>query len=280
MTTKLPIAIILPHAALDTPPEFVGRLALNERDIFNEADVYTDILFDFRDRVTHWVRFPYARGIIDVNRPQDPALLKRVGDGAIKDITSYGRPVFKPGLHPDLREEREIIHRYWHPWHEQLAAIAANPAIKLVIDAHSMAARGPRKYDPQQKLRPRACVSNLGDARGNPNGLAGVTIAPADLRFLGKEVQQRFAKVEPLCQIAISHSVPLNTPYSGGWDMKEHGLEGQQPWAMIEVSRALYVGPQTEESPVQPPRMDKIIPLRQALWEAIEALYWRLESTP
>ncbi len=280
MTTKLPIAIILPHASLDIPPEFEGRLALDDRDIFNEADVYTDLIFDFRDRVTHWLRFPYARALIDVNRPDDPAMLKRVGDGVVKDITSYGRPVFKPGLHPDLAEERAIVGRYWIPWHERLDAIAADPDVKLVIDAHSMAARGPKKYDPQEKMRPRACVSNLGDATGRANGYSGTTMPVEPLHFLGEEVGRRFARLNALCAYADPGPVVLNTPYRGGWDLKAHGLESRQPWAMIEVSRAMYIGRQDENSPVQPPRMAEIERLREALWEAIAALYLQLETTP
>jgi len=278
MSSKLPIAIILPHASLDIPPEFKGRLALDDRDIFNEADVYTDLLFDFRDRVTHWLRFPYARALIDVNRPDDPAMLKRVGDGVVKDVTSYGRAVFKPGQHPDLMEEREIVHRYWLPWHEQLDAIAADPDVKLVIDAHSMAARGPKKYDAQEKIRPRACVSNLGDTNGNPNGLPGVTMPAASLHFLGQAMGRQFAHLDALCQTAEPGAVPLNSPYRGGWDLKAHGLESKQPWAMIEVSRAMYIGRQHEHSPVQPPRMEQIEPLREALWGAISALLLQLTA--
>ena len=276
---KLPIAIILPHASLDAPPEFEGRLALSEADIFNEADVYTDLIFDFRDQVTHWLRFPYARALIDVNRPDDPAMLKRVGDGVIKDVTSYGRAVFKPGQRPDLGEEQEIIERYWQPWHEQLAAIAADPEIKLVIDAHSMAARGPRKYDPLEKIRPRACVSNLGDASGEPEELPRTTMPADTLSVLGREVGRRFAQLDALCEAADPGPVVLNTPYRGGWDLKAHGLESAQPWAMIEVSRAMYIGRQDEHSPVRPPRMEQIEALREALWEAIETFFWTLEET-
>jgi formiminoglutamase len=275
---KLPIAIILPHASLDVPPEFEGRLALDEDAIFNEADVYTDLIFDFRDRVTHWLRFPYARALIDVNRPADPGMLKRVGDGIIKDVTSYGQTVFKPGHRPDLNEEQALLERYWQPWHEQLADIAADPDVKLVIDAHSMAARGPRKYDPQEQVRPRACVCNLGDATGSVNGYAGTTMAVEPLRFLGTAVGQRFARLNALCEYADPGPVVLNTPYRGGWDLKAHGLNSEQPWAMIEVSRAMYIGYQDESTPARAPRMDEIGRLREVLWEAITELYWWLEE--
>ncbi len=276
---KLPIAIILPHAGLAVPPEFEGRLAIGEDHIFNEADVYTDLIFDFRDRVRHWVRFPYARALIDVNRPDDPGQLKRIGDGVIKDVTSYGQTIFKPGQHPDLAEERELVHRYWHPWHEQLAAIARDPEVKLVIDAHSMAARGPRKYDPAQQIRPRGCVSNLGDARGHlRNGYPRTTMSADHLQFFGQEVGRRLNRIPSLCEVAEPGPVALNSPYWGGWDLKAHGMESQQPWAMIEVSRAMYVGRQDEDTPAQPPNMEQIEALREAVWEAIQALYWRLEE--
>ncbi len=277
-SNKLPIAIILPHASLDTPPEFEGRLALDEDAIFNEADVYTDLIFDFRDRVTHWLRFPYARALIDVNRPADPGQLKRVGDGVIKDVTSYGQTVFKPGQRPNLAEEQELLERYWVPWHAQLSAIADNPDIKLVIDAHSMAARGPRKYDPLEKIRPRACVCNLGDAAGQPNGYAGTTMAVEPLRVLGEEVGRRFADLDALCEYADPGPVVMNTPYRGGWDLTAHGLSSQQPWAMIEVSRAMYIGYQDEATPARAPRWEEIGQLKEALWQAIEALYWWLEE--
>ncbi len=276
---KLPIAIILPHAGLDVPPEFEGRLAIGEAQIFNEADIYTDLIFDFRDRVTHWVRFPYARALIDVNRPDDPGMLKRVGDGVIKDVTSYGQVIFKPGQHPDLVEERELVHHYWHPWHEQLDAIARDPDIRLVIDAHSMAARGPGKYDPQQKIRPRGCVSNLGDARGYlRNGYPRTTMQAEHLQYLGYEMERRLQRIPALCESDQPGPVVLNDPYWGGWDLTAHGMESAQPWAMIEVSRAMYVGRQDENTPVQPPNMEQIEALREAIWEAIQALYWRLEE--
>ena len=278
-TTKLPIAIILPHAALATPPELEGRLALTEADIFNEADVYTDLLFDFKDRVARWHVFPYARGIIDVNRPEDPRLLKRAGDGVVKELTSYGHPVFKPGMRPDPAEEKALIDRYWRPWHDLLDEIAADPEIKLVIDGHSMAARGPNKYDPNEKLRPRACASNLGDTHGLPRPhLPGTTMSAEDLGVLAAALEQQFASLSPLCQEATPGPVLLNAPYAGGWDLKAHGVNSPQPWAMIEVSRALYIGRQSAVNPPQPPQMALIEEIREALWQAILTLYNHLQA--
>ena len=57
---KLPIAIVLPHAGLQIPPELTDRLALTPEQIFNEADAYTDLIYDFRDQVVHWACFPLS----------------------------------------------------------------------------------------------------------------------------------------------------------------------------------------------------------------------------
>ena len=71
----LPIAVIVPHAGLNIPPEMINSLALSEINIFNEADIYTDFIFDYRDRVSHWLRFPYARVLIDINRADQDDLI-------------------------------------------------------------------------------------------------------------------------------------------------------------------------------------------------------------
>ena len=52
---QLPIAVVIPHAGLAVPPEVAGRVALSAAQIFNEADAYADLLYDFRGRVLHWL---------------------------------------------------------------------------------------------------------------------------------------------------------------------------------------------------------------------------------
>ncbi|MFQ5437113.1 MAG: hypothetical protein ACE5FD_19820 [Anaerolineae bacterium] len=61
----LPIAIVSPHGHLAVPPELTDLVALTSAQIFNEADV---------------------------------ALIPRPGDGVVKEVTSYGAAVFKPGI--------------------------------------------------------------------------------------------------------------------------------------------------------------------------------------
>jgi hypothetical protein len=87
MKGKLPVAIVIPHSGLAIPPELTGRIALSPAQIFNEADAYANGVYGFPERVLHWVSFPYARAVLDINRPLDPAL-NRPGDSI--NVPFYG----------------------------------------------------------------------------------------------------------------------------------------------------------------------------------------------
>ncbi|MCB8982280.1 MAG: N-formylglutamate amidohydrolase [Ardenticatenaceae bacterium] len=267
MTQTLPIAILLPHGGLAVPPELTNRVALTPAQIFNEADAYVDEIFDYRDRVLHWLNFPFARGILDVNRPDDAALHHRLGDGAVKGQTSYGVPVFHEGLAPDVDMVNSLIATYWRPWHEKLAAIVDDTAVKLVVDCHSMAAIGPSAYDDPTAVRPRVSVSNLGDPFGEPReNWAHISASPQATRLLGQRLGELLADVPDLAPTGAPHA--LNQPYLGGWGMRIYGGT-YKPWLMIELSRALYIGPQTSDSQIVPPNTVLLNLLRERIWQAI-----------
>jgi len=270
MTNKLPIAIVIPHSGLDTPPELVDRIALTEEQIFNEADVYTDLIYDFQDRVAYWHVFPYARSILDVNRPNHPMPQLRDGDGIVKRQTSYGAPVYKQGLEPDEALERQLIETYWQPWHDTMADISADTSIKLVLDCHSMAARGPSTYRDPSQIRPRISAGNLGDLEGNSRDDDTPIVAPPDLtRLVAQKFGQALIELPDLAPTSAPYAV--NKPYPGGPIIWMHGGK-IQPWLMIELSRATYIGEQTGDSPVSPPKTERINQIRDNLWQAIEEI--------
>ncbi|NOX63615.1 MAG: N-formylglutamate amidohydrolase [Chloroflexi bacterium] len=273
MHETLPIAIVLPHAGQRIPQEVENRLALSEVDIFNEADIYTEMLFDFRERVRHWLYFPYARAVIDVNRPDNKALT-RPGDGIVKRITSYRKPVYRCGKEPDAELEKALIERYWRPWHQRLAELARDSNIKLVLDCHSMAAVGPKHYDDPNALRPRACVSNLGDANGEmEEQRARLSSRPDAARTLAAALAAVLADAPALAR--TGEPVRINSPFRGGWDIWAHGGR-HQAWFMLEISRALYVGEQNAHTPVRPPNLERLADLRERIWKAIVTAYERL----
>lgn len=268
MRATLPIAIIIPHGGLAVPPELAGRLALTPEQIFNEADAYVDEIFDFRGQVRHWLNFPLARAILDVNRPDDTTQHHRLGDGAVKEQTSYGAPVFLDGETPDNELVNHLIATYWRPWHEKLAAIVDDPAVKLVVDCHSMAAIGPSTYEDPTILRPRVSVSNLGDERGEPRQHWGhITAPPAATRFLAGRLAELLGDIPDLAPTGLPYAI--NYPYLGGWGMRLHGGYNK-PWLMIELSRGLYVGRQDGDTPIVPPDYGLLACLRQRIWQGIE----------
>ena len=268
----LPIAVIVPHAGLNIPPEMINSLALNEIDIFNEADIYTDFIFDYRDRVSHWLRFPYARVLIDVNRADQADLIPRPGDGIIKTQSSYGVQLFKKGREPDQNLKHQLIDRYWRPWNQKMAAIAADPSIKLVIYPHSMAAQRPSTFGDQiMQARPRCCICNMGDANGEIEATRErVSIAPPLARSFAANWGDRLTEVPALGP--TDGKASINQPFWGGWQLWAHSNKAQ-PWIMIELSRALYLGEQNGDSPIRPPNWSAIQLIRERTWETILELY-------
>jgi N-formylglutamate deformylase len=160
----------------------------------------------------------------------------------------------------------ELIARYWWPWHEQLAAIVADPAVRLVVDCHSMAAIGPSTYDDPAAVRPRVSASNFGDPDGEPGLDWGpITAPPAMTRFFGERLGALLADIPALAPTGAPYAI--NQPYRGGWPMRQYG--GEKPWLMVELSRALYIGPQTGDSPIVPPDHALLACLRERIWQAI-----------
>lgn len=267
MNPKLPIAIIIPHGGLAVPPELIGRVALTPAQIFNEADAYVDEIFDYRERVQHWLNFPFARAVIDVNRPDDAALHHRLGDGAVKGQTSYGAPVFHDGQSPDMDLVNSLIATYWRPWHEKLTAVLDDTAVKLVVDCHSMAAVGPAAYDDPDVLRPRVSSSNLGDEQGEPReNWAHISAPPQAARFFGRRLGELLADIPDLAPTGEPYAI--NQPYLGGWGMRIYGGV-YKPWLMVELNRGLYIGRQEGDSPIVPPDRALLGQLRDRVWQAI-----------
>ncbi|MEM7333824.1 MAG: N-formylglutamate amidohydrolase [Chloroflexota bacterium] len=267
MTTQndiLPIAIVSPHGGLGIPPELNGRIALTPEQIFNEADAYVDEIFDFSGKVLYYETFPYSRGIVDLNRPKDGQFYHRVGDGIVKEQTSYGNKVFLPGHEPDEALQNHLIDTYWQAWHNKLEEIANDTRVKLVIDAHSMAGTGPSNYENPHQTRPRLMVGNMGGENGAVREeLGSVTASPEFSCWLAAELGQALGHLDPWSEAGEKSAV--NKPYRGGWDIYAHGGKNQ-PWVMIEISRAMYIGHQEADSPIVPLNEERISALREGIW--------------
>jgi formiminoglutamase len=191
----------------------------------------------------------------------------------VKRQTSYGKPVYQSGQEPDAELEKVLINRYWRPWHEKLAGIAADTRVKLVLDCHSMAAIGPTAYTDARpnQVRPRVSISNLGDWDGDSRTPdQRISADPHVTRMLAVQLGKNLDDVPTLASVGARSAV--NIPYIGGYDIAAHGGR-TQPWLMVEVNRALYVGPQTGDTPVTRPNLGLIDVLREQIWQAVDVVF-------
>ena len=286
---QIPVVQSIPHGGMATPTVFGSRLAIDATDIYNEADLWTDSLYDFSRAAVPLatlaaVTAPIARGIVDVNRPSDDL---ENPDGAVKAVSSYGRQTFAPPL--VLPEKQQLIEAHWQPWHSALeeALVQNREHVKLLLDCHTMAQRGPTTYAFAGAARPLICIANLGDDQGEirQTGLfAGAVSAPPwFLRKAGEIAAELFADLALLEPDGDPPSVvALNWPFAGGYIIKrytalanaakplpERNPGALAPWSlMVEINRGLYVGNQNASTPIAPPHEVRIAAIRDrlALW--------------
>jgi hypothetical protein len=65
----------------------------------------------------------------------------------------------------------------------------------------------------------------------------------------------------------------VNRPFWGGADLWLHGRSPEhQPWLMVEINRALYIGNQNGNTPIVPPPAERIAALRDCVWQAVLAV--------
>lgn len=283
----LPIIQSCPHAGLETPPEVAGRLAVSATDIYNDADLWAGLHYDFshpdvggRGSLA-FVSTPIARIFVDANRSPE-----ELGewDGPVKEKSSYGRPLYRPALEGGLSQA--LFDRYWQPYHVALAAACTAHAgeARLLLDCHTMAQCSPDSYPGAGKPRPLICLANLGDRQGEAKREA-VSCPPALLRAAGEMAAEIFAGLEllePRPGEPAPPVVALNSPFRGGYILRRHGgrfglpadpgLPSGLPSIMIEVNRGLLVGDQTADTPPAPPNEARVAELRRRLHRWAEAV--------
>lgn len=279
----LPIIQSIPHGGMDAPELLRDLLALDETAIYNECDLWVEQLYDFAPSTENpdapgslaVVTTLIARAIVDVNRPpadlQDP-------DGPIKAQTSYGTATWRRPL--ALDEKRLLLEQHHAPWHQALAAALTSHqgSVRLLLDCHSMAQRGPTTYAFAGEPRPLICLANLGGRDGEP--LAGgepVSCPGALLRAAAALAETHFGDLILLeADGPPPPAVALNWPFSGGYILRRYTAGGaptepraplaQAPLGiMVELNRGLYVGNQSAATPPAPPNLARVSLLRSRM---------------
>jgi N-formylglutamate deformylase len=230
MAGQYPFLISIPHGGETIPPEVADRVIITRRDIFFDGDPHTRQIYDFRDDVAAFIEMQTARTIIDLNRAPYTALLPG-SDGVIKRITSSGTPVYREGRSPDNTLIRELLRRYYYPYHTSVSDLLDARQVQLAFDCHSMLPYPPPVYKNPGRPRPLVCLSNAGNRQGMPVPNEPVTCPPEWIQGLAVAFQEAFPD---------EGEVAINDPFSGGFITRAHSRQKRIPWIQVEINRNLY----------------------------------------
>lgn len=230
---RLPFLLSIVHGGSMLPRELAPRLALTAPDVFFDSNAWTREIFAMGEAVQGRLEADVARAVIDLDR--DPNLRPpEHPDGVVKSVTRYNKPVWTEEGYPTPDEVQRLIDRYHKPYHDVLERTAGRGGVRLGLDCHSMGPIGaPLDPDPGGR-RPVFCLGNLGDEKGEGDGL---TCKPSLLRAFAEALQEEFADVEPPEGLPL---VAFNKPYSGDYILRRHG-HGHTPWIQFTINRTLYL---------------------------------------
>lgn len=208
----LPFLLSVPHAGLTVPPEAEPYCALTRREIAEDGDEgAAEIYLDLEPLVAAFHTTDIARAIVDMNRAEDD----RRRDGVVKTHTCWNVPVYREPLSDDVIER--LIACYHRPYHRRLRELAAERPVRLAIDCHTMAAKGPPVGPDAGCERPWICL-----------GYGDGTCPRAWIEAFRDCFVER-----------IGARVTINEPFSGGYITRRHAAE--MPWLQLEMSRAPFL---------------------------------------
>jgi formiminoglutamase len=248
----LPVLLSIPHGGTQVPEELADRVCITPQDLFDDSDPCTAEIYDLGGEVARVVQAEVARAFVDLNRapddrpPKDP-------DGVVKSATCFNRPIYRPGSEPDDALTELLIQRYHTPYHTRLEEAAADPAVKLALDCHSMVATAPPIGRDAGRPRPLFCLSNRD----------GATAPAALLEALATALAAAFE--------VSRDEIGLNDPFKGGYITRRHGA-GALPWIQVELNRSLYLAEpwfDREALRVDPRRL---VELRERFGDALQSL--------
>ncbi len=257
---RKPFLISIPHGGLEIPVELEGRIALGPEDIRYYSDPETRQLFDFHNRTEAFIDTGISRMAVDLNRPPY-ALPPRHQDGAVKMVTSDGKPVYRSGYVPDIRLIHQIMMRDYFPYHAEVDRLLQQGSVRIAFDCHSMLPVGPSGGKDAGKERPLICLGNNGDERGRAKKGRLSTCRPEWMEALVRAFRT---------ELGTRDEVRINDPFMGGFITNAHYWHTGIPFIQIEVNRILY---DTREKSLPEKDTDTIGELRDILWRSLSC-FW------
>ena len=150
-----PVIFASPHSGRDYPAELLAQAVLDRHAIRSSEDAFVDDLFGMAPEMGASLLVARApRAYIDLNRAADeldPGVIEGIaraphnprissGLGVIPRVVAGGRAIYRGKL--PLAEAEARIRRFWHPYHQALAALVEETRAAfgeaVLIDCHSM----------------------------------------------------------------------------------------------------------------------------------------------
>lgn len=148
-----PLLISFPHSGTLMPPDLAARLKPQALDL-PDTDWYVPQLYDFfRGLGASIVRATHTRYVVDLNRPPDGApLYPGQRETTVCPIETFdGEPLYSSGAVPTFTEIGARLQKYWQPYHDKLAQVSQQLAIRhgrcVLWDAHSIRSQVPGLFE-------------------------------------------------------------------------------------------------------------------------------------
>ena len=232
-----PVIFASPHSGRDYRAEFLAQAVLDRHAIRSSEDAFVDDLFGMAPGCGAPLLAARApRAFIDLNRAADeldPAVIEGIGRaphnprvssglGVIPRVVAGGRAIYR-GKMP-LSEAERRIRRFWHPYHQALAALVEETRAAfgeaILIDCHSMPHEAIEAHTRPGQLRPEVVLGDRDGATAGREGMERVEAA-----FAGAGVR-----------------VGRNTPFAGAYVAQAYGRPSRGVHVVqVEIDRALYM---------------------------------------
>ncbi len=253
----LPILLSIPHGGMLVPPELKSYIDIPEKYIFEDIDPFSQEIYGLNSRAAKIVSTPFARAFIDMNRATTD-MPPDCPDGIVKSKTCFARRIYKNDVLPPPEIVRQLIDKYYIPYHQNLSKGMQSDMVKMGFDCHTMAEKPPPVAPDTTGRRP---LINLGDNHGKACPSA-----------ITRKLAQAFAEAFGIPMKEIS----INEPFAGGYITREHG-QGPKPFVQIEMNRRLYLaGPWFDEESLMVDDDGKISELNGKFSKGLEIFLGRL----
>lgn len=238
--SDVPVVVSVPHAGELVPDDVPGAMALEDRILKRDLDLYTDEIWEAAPQTgATLVASRVSRYIVDLNRAADDISPRTVKGGRRMTKPGYyqergvvwrtatdGTPVMSRPMTPEEFAER--IERFWTPYHNAIAQEVERLRKKfgycVLLDGHSMPSIG------------RGSRGRGGERRAD--------IVPGDAE--GASCDSALRDTVMRYFLRQGYSVAPNAPYKGGWITRNYGQPSDGVHAIqIEVNRDLYMDEKT-----------------------------------